>query len=281
MKPNLHVAYTKHGKPTGRVIAKLLGADSFGTKPPMRAPQVLVRWGSRRGMPHTDIELNTIPAIAAASDKVLTLTALQNKGLPVPLFWTTWDKMARYIRDYMGPATVFGRDRHGSQGRDIEVYRVGGRAVDGYDEQPRRQHDWYSLYMDSRREYRLHVVRDKVVRIQGKYLDYPELAEKNPYVRNYSTGYRFRTPRKDLIPSRKKSAIEAVAALGLDFGAVDMVLNGPQATILEVNTAPSCSPLTAHCYAGAIGLLIEELSHGEWECAEELLAIEVPDMPED
>lgn len=281
MKPRLHVAYTKHGKPTGRVMAKLLGADSYGTKPPLETPDVLVRWGSRRVMEHRDLVINNITPINAASNKVQTLAILRDHGLPIPIYFLTWDDMLQYVRYNWGHAVVLGRDQYGSQGRDIEVYKVGGREADGFAEKPRRHHDWYSIFEDSRREYRLHVVKDKVVRVQGKYLDHPEQAEKNPYVRNYSTGYRFRTPRKNLIPSRKKIAIQAVQTLGLDFGAVDMILNGERATILEVNTAPSCSPLTAHCYAGAIGMLIEERSHGEWECAEEILAIEVPDMPDD
>lgn len=44
-------------------------------------------------------------------------------------------------------------------------------------------------------------------------------------------------------------AVLAVNCLGLDFGAVDLLIGDDRETyILEVNTAPSCSPLTATEY---------------------------------
>ena len=93
--------------------------------------------------------------------------------------------------------------------------------------------------------------RDRVLRIQGKYLDFPD-QHTNPYIQNYGQGYRFRAPNFDIHQDRKDLAIAAVRALGLDFGAVDMLIGeDKKAYVLEVNSAPACSPLTLTAYAEA------------------------------
>lgn len=133
---------------------------------------------------------------------------------------------------------VMGRNRHGSQGRDIVIY-------DGV---PAQRHDLYTGYVPNTREYRLHVFQGDVIRVQGKYHDYPNL-QTTPYIKNHAQGYRFRAPNKELKPDRIEQSILAVQSLGLDFGAVDLLIGEDRNTyILEVNTAPSCSPLTATKY---------------------------------
>lgn len=108
--------------------------------------------------------------------------------------------------------------------------------------------EFYTEYIPNTREYRVHVFRDEVIRVQGKYLDYPE-QHKNSYIKNYAQGFRFRAPDRELISSRKEAAIAAVRALGLDFGAVDLLIGEDRKEyVLEVNTAPSCSPLTQAAY---------------------------------
>jgi len=49
-----------------------------------------------------------------------------------------------------------------------------------------------------------------------------------------------------------------VRACDLDFGAVDMLLFGGEepSMVLEVNSAPACSPLTLSAYAEALRSLI-------------------------
>jgi hypothetical protein len=94
------------------------------------------------------------------------------------------------------------------------------------------------------------VVNDEVIRVQGKFLDNPKQAQA--HIRNYATGYRFRAPRRRLKPERLTMAVEAVKSLGLDFGAVDLlVADDGLGYVLEVNTAPSCSPITLGAYAVA------------------------------
>jgi len=258
----VYLAYTKATRPTGRNMAKVLGIPSYGIRPAPYALDVLIRWGSRKPMPPADVVLNNASAIGVASDKIAAINAMMNAGVTTVPYFTTY----REAREFTA-GIVFGRSRTGYGGKDIVVYHPG--------DIPEQEHDFYTPYIRSTRELRIHVVGDKVVRIQGKYLDHPEL-DRDGLIRNHAHGYRFRSPRLELRPQRRQQAISAVTACGLDFGAVDMLLQegGGASYILEVNTAPSCSPLTARCYAGELALLIERKTRGAVRIAPDILEIE-------
>jgi glutathione synthase/RimK-type ligase-like ATP-grasp enzyme len=201
-------------------------------------------------MPYASKILNPAEAIKQASDKIRTMRALRDADIRTVPWFEDWEQAKRACRDTI----IFGRTRRGMQGRGIKIYDPLGIHNGRYPEQPRLEDEWYSLYQEPTREVRLHVVDGEIVRLQGKYLDFPEEQHRQPFVRNFRTGYRFRAPRRDVHTSRKEMAIEAVRALGLTFGAVDMLLfgGGDPAMILEVNSAPACSPLTAESYAEAL-----------------------------
>ena len=261
-----HLAYVKASRPTGKKIAQTLGVTSFGMKPPATGYlDVLIRWGSRVAMPQAQIEINPVGAISRASDKVRALEIMRNEGLNVVPFFTDYET----LRANYGPrCTVLGRSRTGYGGKDIVVYHSGQR--------PTRHHDFYSVWIDTPREYRVHVVGEKVVRVQGKYLDYPDKAGDG-FIRNYAHGYRFRAPKNELHYRRRNDAIAAVKALGLHFGAVDMlVIGNADHYILEVNTAPACSPLTARCYAGEIALMVQAQTSGRVRLATSIVEGELP-----
>lgn len=95
-----------------------------------------------------------------------------------------------------------------------------------------------------------------VTSVQRKYLERPEL-NGNGFIKNLSHGYVFKTPEKDLNKSRKEAAIAAVEALGLDFGAVDMVVDEEgKEFVLEVNTAPALSPMRVQQYVEALRKIV-------------------------
>jgi len=256
-----YLAYVKSSRPTGKFLARQLGINC-GIAAPDESLDVLVRWGSRRQMPSSTIELNNPTAVYNASDKLMAHSMLQNAGLSTVWMTTDFDNAVQN-----SDGIVLGRNRMGCGGRDIVVYHSG--------EHPIQQHDFYTPYLHTKREVRIHVVRDKVVRVQGKYLDFPERAGEG-LIKNYAHGYRFRSPKQELHRRRREEAIRAIQALGLDFGAVDMLVNSDRDHyILEVNTAPACSPLTARCYAGEIALQIERQTSGEIRLASEILTAEL------
>jgi glutathione synthase/RimK-type ligase-like ATP-grasp enzyme len=246
-----YFAYTRFSRPTGRILADLLGFPRYGVRTPSDEPlDTLLRWGSRRKMPPARQTLNPAAAIALASDKFLAIERWQEAGLPTVQAFRYWGDAQAAARG----GVVFGRTRSGMQGQGITVYG----NVDGLPTRPSSPHEWYSLYEQPTREIRLHVVGGEVVHVQGKYLDFPEMADGNPYIRNHGNGYRYRTPRQKVRTRRQEIAIEACRILGLNFGAVDMLLFGSEkkARLLEVNTAPSCSPLTLQKYASALSEIL-------------------------
>ena len=97
-----------------------------------------------------------------------------------------------------------------------------------------------------RNEVRIHVAFGRVVleqkkkRVEG----YRDLPNYSNVVRNHSTGWIYATENLNIPQEVRDTAIRAVSALGLDFGAVDIVYKGRnhlQIYVLEVNTAPGLS----------------------------------------
>jgi glutathione synthase/RimK-type ligase-like ATP-grasp enzyme len=237
----MYFSYHKKSRPTGEILADVLGID-HGIDPPenLYGDINLIRWGNRRN-PSVDrtyeLVLNNAESIGKASDKFNSLHIMAENGInvPIPVEGDDFDDL---IEQFGYP--IIGRQFHHARGTDINLIlqKRDFRRV---------KSDYYIPYIPTNREYRIHVVRDKVIRVQGKYLDFPE--QSVPHIRNYATGYRFRTPNIKLKSDRLEAAIKAVSSLGLDFGAVDLIIaDDGQYYILEVNTAPSCSRATGEAY---------------------------------
>jgi hypothetical protein len=228
--------YHRRSRPTGQVIGESLNIG-HGLYCPNSRNDVLIRWGCRK-QPHldhySDLVLNNVNAIGNASDKLNSLIQMKELGIRVPDFDTEPEALVQRVG-----YPILGRKQFHARATDVKL------CLQKRDF--RKPLDYYIQYIPTVREYRVHVVRDKVIRIQGKFLDYA--ADAVPHIRNFGTGYRFRSPRKRLRQERLDIAVNAVKSLGLDFGAVDLlVADDSNSYVLEVNTAPSCSPLTATEY---------------------------------
>lgn len=250
----IYLAYTRGTRPTALALAQELGLERWGIRVPNFRPSTLIRWGSRRIMPPAGRVLNASSAIAISSDKWAALNRMRAAGVSTVPFFASWEEA---VANSEG-TVILGRTRSGMQGRGIVVFDPHRIYGNRFYSQPVRRHEWYSVYREPTREVRIHVVGDEVVRVQGKYRDFPEQGEAMPFVRNHSTGYRFRAPSQNLHSRRLDEAIRAVRACDLDFGAVDMLLFGGEdpSMVLEVNSAPACSPLTLSAYAEALRRMI-------------------------
>lgn len=231
----MHFLYHARSAPTGRVLAAALGATNGTPIPPT---DVLVRWGNRSSLTERDTHprrtINKASAIAAASDKLGSLITMRAAGVRVPNFSENPEQLE---------FPFLGRAKSHARGTDVVLCLQRGDYL-------RRPRDYYVQYVPTVREYRVHVAGGEVIRVQGKFLDHPEQAV--PWIRNHAHGYRFRAPNKRIRKDRLDQAVLAVQSLGLDFGAVDLLIaDDGQSYVLEVNTAPSCSPLTAGAYVAA------------------------------
>lgn len=118
----------------------------------------------------------------------------------------------------------------------------------------------------SRREYRVHVFQDKVIYIQKKKRrdGYQGNENYSNIVRNHHTGWIYSNQNaEDINRAGINEALKSITALGLDFGAVDIITRGEEAWVLEVNTAPGMSGTTLSTYADVLTkkLTGEEINH--------------------
>lgn len=176
--------------------------------------------------------LNSGAAVGRASNKLLALNVLRDAGVSVPEFWTDPETVQRG-KDIILARTML----RASEGRGITVVRPGT-------DMPRAP--LYVRYVRKSAEYRVHVLGGQVAAIQQKRRRSGVEQDKDQQlIRNYDNGWVFAIENVEFSSPEieqqvRTQAVSAVTALGLDFGAVDIVVNrkGTVAYVLEVNTAP-------------------------------------------
>lgn len=115
----------------------------------------------------------------------------------------------------------------------------------------------YTKYVKKQAEYRVHLIRSRngeirTIDIQRKIRD-PEREPTDWNVRSHANGFMF--VRNDVVlpANALDNCIRAFEAVGLDFGAVDVLWNQREqrAYVLEINTAPGLTGTTVENYATA------------------------------
>jgi hypothetical protein len=135
---------------------------------------------------------------------------------------------------YDCPFPWFARKYAHERGRDIRICQTRNDVKEVYGS---GSHDFFSVYVPHDEELRAWVWNDEVFAIYHKQY-------RNPSLENYKT-MEFRSElRDDLLRTRTLTggAIDAVKALKMDFGAVD-ILHGLDGKyyVLEVNSMPDIS----------------------------------------
>jgi glutathione synthase/RimK-type ligase-like ATP-grasp enzyme len=192
--------------------------------------------------------LNPPAAVANATDKRRTLTILEANGVRIPTAVTTLPENREGI---WIARTIL----NGHSGAGIVVIRPGDAAPAA---------PLYTQYVKKKVELRLHVVGGKVIKVaeRKKRRGY-EHTENQLLIRSYDNGWVHSL--NDIgaydVDAVHEMAVKAVTCLGLDFGAVDLVIerdtNLPY--VLEVNTAPG---LTAPTVIEAYKTALLELANG-------------------
>lgn len=184
--------------------------------------------------------LNKPSAIAVAVNKLSAFRVMRDGGVRVPDFQT--DKPTG-SRDIYLARTVLG----GSGGAGIVVIRPG----DVIPAAP-----LYTQYVRKTEEWRIHVAFGRAIFAQMKLRerDNDQTADQK-LIRNHDNGWVFAPRDLDVAgPDAVNEAVKAVAALGLDFGAVDIIIGKRDDLpyVLEVNTAPGIqSPTLKEAYQQA------------------------------
>ena len=177
-----------------------------------------------------------------ASNKISTLEACTNAGLStVP--WTT-DRGVAGDWIQQGKTVVARATLTGHSGMGITIHTN--------TESPLPNVPLYTQYVKKTFECRIHVFKGRMIdaQIKRKVRD----AEKtDPYIRNIHTGWVYCREGYTADDRATNLAIATCQAVGVDFGAVDLIYNQHynQYYILEVNTAPGLEGTTLTNYANA------------------------------
>ena len=242
------IAYNKASN-SAKLLAEALGVRRVShVGPPIVVKDVLVNWGASALPPRVTaaIIVNPPAAISTAANKLEAFIAMMDT-VNVPMF-TASPAMAReWLRD--GNTVVARTKLNGHSGEGIEILEP---------ERFRQNPDGafvhaplYTQYVKKSQEYRIHVHKGKAFFVQRKARNLEVNQEDvNWQVRNHANGFIYANVDVVVDDEAKVQAVAACAALGLDFGAVDIIRSAARGewAVLEVNTAPGLSGTTLDKY---------------------------------
>jgi glutathione synthase/RimK-type ligase-like ATP-grasp enzyme len=246
----------KAGSQSAKLLAKGLGVKCIkhaNSKFRGNNNKRVINWGSSV-LPEEVMRcfvFNHLKAVSCASNKLLAFEAMARAGVRVPDFTTDREAAEESLAVWV---TVVVRHKlNGHSGEGIELVSDVAQLPDA---------PLYVKYIGKSDEYRVHVVDSKVIHIQRKARrkDVPD-DQVNWQVRNHANGFIFAHGAEALghvPPDVILESIKAVEALGLDFGAVDVIVGKKdgKAYVLEVNTAPGLTGTTLDKYVEAFGGLV-------------------------
>ncbi len=242
---------------------KFIGLKGLGAlkSSDIKRGDVLLRWGSTRRSEKDALYenrgmkiLNSASSILRNTNKLGSLRLFAKAGLNVPKIYT--DKHS--IKGF----PVLGRDRNHSGGKDIVIIQ-GSNNLSSNDFNKIPNKDFYVEFIPSKLEYRVHVFAGEVLRVTQKTFRghdrNGDSIDNKSLIRNDTFGWghsniETNEVRKDIL----NACIKAVKAIGLDFGAVDVIISSvdEKPYILEVNTCPRLNSIGMKIYVDRIKELI-------------------------
>lgn len=253
-------------------LGEVLGATMLRTEGSRYrgAPdKLLVNWGNTgdeicrlQALTPAGNILNRPDAVARAVNKLTAFNALQDANVRTVPFCTNYDQALTLANS--GRGRIYARTKlSGSSGEGIRLiirpddpqFNELTRGDIGFpiDIATQVRHDYSSCRLftigivGKRHEWRVHVVNGRPILTQ---LKMKRAMDQRPagyqsLVRNVDSGWIYSVNYERVayahVEAVEAAAVEAIAALGLDFGAVDIIQQKSDVYVLEVNTAPGLS----------------------------------------
>ena len=230
----------------------------------------LINWGN------STVNLSHLPSakvfnkpenIKLASHKIEFFKRISkfNEGSSVIVNIPDWTTSVREARNWYadGNDVVCRHVLQGHSGDGLELVKF-NEDINARDAVPKAP--LYTKYSKKKDEYRVHVVAGKAIFVQRKAVQH-STSSANYQIRNVANGFVFATRDLSPDPSVISSAVNAVNALGLDFGAADVMWNQRRntATVIEVNTACALESRTgAARYKAAMHNLLNNNEQVSW-----------------
>ena len=231
----------KEAYESGKLLAENLGIPCG--EDTEEKPDDLIRWGTSK-------RVRFSPRIKVFNSRLAVQNAT-NKLESLEIFRATYGiKTPDFSRDYRELTfPMLGRSFSHTQGKDIKLY------LQPRDIEAKGRSDYYTELIQKKTEFRMHVVGEDVIKISEKI----PTKGYDSVVWNLENGFTFRSPRSSVSYDDMQQAIDSVKALGLDFGAVDLVRDpADYLYTLEVNTAPRLEENTMEAYAEAFNRLMNQ-----------------------
>lgn len=289
MAKDTYIYYSGPTDDTGGRLAAAIGAQHGKTKPAGTKAKIVIGWGCKTkdkvNMTHHTV-LNHPDKIRTNRNKFESLSLLKRAGVPVADFIDASGVMAALDNSRSAiNLPLVGRKKYHQGGKDFWTCLTSGQVRKAINQEA----GYFQNYLDIVDEFRLHVFQGKVINMQKKVersnmtaaykeqhgsrianiagknnvnldkqtmdyvLDNLGKREERPdqIIKSNTRGWKFsqiKTAQADL----KKAAIDAVKAIGLDFGAVDCcITEGGQAYVIEVNTGPGLQGTSFDAYVVA------------------------------
>lgn len=230
----LTIAYSGRSKPSALKLAEAGDDVSLVRR---SGPRVDINWGRNIA----NAELN--PDISNCANKRVMRQLFKEHGVPMPRLYSEQE-----VRDRVNGYTVdstymyIGRPDCHTKGRGFWKIRSRfdlDKALRGTCRKKAATH--FMEFIDFDREYRVHVFKGKTIRISRK--------------EGLGNGtWLARKPGPVKLRKVRDAARLAVEALGLDFGAVDVLARGDnndEVFVTEVNAAPGLGGSMPRCYLDA------------------------------
>ena len=239
--------YSPYSK-SAKTLADALGCKRIRVEGSRFIPSIrktVINWGATH-LPmeyHMYPHLNDPGAVRRACDKIAALHALLQEDVSIPDFTCNPEEALGLLAK--GPV-VCRTIINGHSGRGITIAKTEQELVAA---------PLYTQYIKKKSEWRVHIFLNEVIMVQRKVRnkDVPD-DEVNWHVRNHGNGFIYQ--QNDINPPDCviEQAMDAVHALSLDFGAVDVIYNEfhDKAYVLEVNCAPGLEGTTVNNYVNAI-----------------------------
>lgn len=244
----MRIAYSGKSAPSAHVIAAY-GDDDISIERRSYG-HADINWGRA----DTNATLN--PNIENSTNKRVMRELFMEHGVPAPEL-STEQQVREHMLVYANELyrKFIGRpDRH-MKGRGfwvVDTLPTLEKALRGTKRKAPATH--FMEYIEHDHEYRVHIFKGRSIRISEKAWDEDD---EPMYRKSYTTV----KPGPDApIKALRKAARAAVRALGLDFGAVDIITNDDGVYVLEVNAAPGLGGSMPRVYAKTFKRWIE----GDW-----------------
>lgn len=177
-------------------------------------------------------------------DKIAQFNAFKEHNVASPAFTTDPKSVSS-----LDAKTVFARTLvNSTSGKGIVEFNVEDTPIPP-------QAPLYTAYIPKKAEYRVHVFNGQVIDVQQKKKKRGFNAEdRDTRIRNLENGYVYTRENIEEPADLRGLAVQAVTAVGYQYGAVDIIYNQKQnkCFCLEVNSRPGLMGTTLQKYVNAL-----------------------------